>query len=173
MSPDPKDEPGRPGRDRRLRLRDLAALVLGYGLASVLVRAYWPNPRLPEGLALVALAVGYAWLGLAMTGPFVVPLLPATGGRWPRTTWAENTWAGIGAYWIGLLAFGVVTRLSVQPLVFAGSASGLMIVGAFWNARNRRESRPAGRWTEPVALGLLATWPAAWAVMAYLASTLG
>jgi hypothetical protein len=173
MSPAPPERPGAgapPRPARPLRLRDLAALVLGYGLASLLVRSYWPNARLPGGSALLALAVVFAWLGLAMSGPFLIPWR-RNGGR-PATSWAEATWVGIGSYWIGLLACGLLARVSVRPLAFAGAASGLMIVVAWARPGHRRVPAAPGRWTEPVALGVLLAWPPVWAALAYLGSTL-
>jgi hypothetical protein len=49
---------------------DLAALVVGYSLAARGIR--FLLPRTPSHWVLVAVALEYLWLGLAMSGPFVL-----------------------------------------------------------------------------------------------------
>ena len=72
------------GPSRSLRLRDLAALVVGYGLAAGLVRAFWPSAGLPMNAEAILLGLEYLWLGLAMSGPIVLLFDPRPApGRAP------------------------------------------------------------------------------------------
>src|SRR4051812_23030822 len=98
-------------------LLDVAALVVGYSLASLLVRAYAPTgASLGVGEAVV-LAILFLWLGLAMSGPVVLltrrpPPPPPGDDRSPSTrTWAELAWMIIGFYWVGLTVLVVPGRL--------------------------------------------------------------
>jgi hypothetical protein len=59
---------------RSLRLSDLAALVVGFGLAALLVRAFWHSDETPSAQVAVVLSLVYLWLGLAMSGPVVLLL---------------------------------------------------------------------------------------------------
>src|SRR5438105_3090990 len=103
-----------PTTPRRLHLLDLTALVIGYGLAALLIRAFWPATELPSPAVGVVLGLVYLWLGLAMSGPLVLvhhhrahPGDPASAA--PRT-WAETAWLMIGSYWIGLTILAVPVR---------------------------------------------------------------
>ena len=83
----------------RLQLVDVAALVIGYGLAAVLFRAFWPRDSVSPAVTFFAIGF-YIWLGLAMSGPLILlrqrPLRqdagdsPEAGGPVPRPgrTWA-------------------------------------------------------------------------------------
>ncbi len=55
-----------------LRLLDLAGLVVGYGMAALLIRSLWPDSRPLVGVPAVMLGLEYLWLGLAMGGPIVL-----------------------------------------------------------------------------------------------------
>src|SRR5271167_3809634 len=74
-----------PGRPRGFHLLDLSAIVVGYGMASLLVRAYWPAGGRPPLVEIAAIGLVYLWLGLAMSGPLVLlprrPTGPASGGQ--------------------------------------------------------------------------------------------
>ena len=61
-------------RSRGLRLHDLIGLVVGYGMAALLARSFWPRSRPLEGVPAIALAFEFLWLGLAMSGPIVLLL---------------------------------------------------------------------------------------------------
>jgi hypothetical protein len=131
---------------RNLRLSDLAGLVVGFGLAALLVRAFWPSEDWPSTEVAVVLSLVYLWLGLAMSGPVVLLLdrraaprrhaphrvrigqLPSAeapskpAGAEPasepavRYTRAELAWLSIGAYWIGMTLLVVPARLHDTPL---------------------------------------------------------
>ena len=72
-------------RPRGLRLHDLVGLVVGYGMAALLARSFWPGSRPLEGVPAVALALEFLWLGLAMSGPILL-LLDRRGGSSPGLT---------------------------------------------------------------------------------------
>jgi hypothetical protein len=71
-----------PPRTRGLRLHDLVGLVVGYGMAALLARAFWPRSRPLTGFPAAALGLEFLWLGLAMSGPIVLLL----DRRGPSTT---------------------------------------------------------------------------------------
>ena len=82
-----------PSRPRGLRLHDLVGLVVGYGMAALLARAFWPRSRPLSGIPAAALGLELLWLGLAMSGPIVLLLDrrgPSTAGIAPgsRPDWA-------------------------------------------------------------------------------------
>ncbi len=66
--------PGPPARPRGLKLHDLAGLVVGYGLAALLARTFWPRAEPIAGAPGLALAFEFSWLGLAMSGPIILLL---------------------------------------------------------------------------------------------------
>jgi hypothetical protein len=59
---------------RGLRIHDLVGLVVGYGMAALLARSFWPSSRPIEGVPAVALVLDFLWLGLAMSGPILLLL---------------------------------------------------------------------------------------------------
>jgi hypothetical protein len=71
-----------PPRTRGLRLHDLVGLVVGYGMAALLARAFWPSSRPLTGVPAAALGLEFLWLGLAMSGPIILLL----DRRGPSTT---------------------------------------------------------------------------------------
>jgi hypothetical protein len=87
-----------------LSLIDLAALVAGYAMASLLARAFWPMSGESEAAVFVVLGLAYLWLGLAMSGPLVLAVRrrgdrvdPAVNPP-EALTWAEMAWSIIGFY---------------------------------------------------------------------------
>jgi hypothetical protein len=66
-------------RSRGLRLHDLIGLVVGYGMAALLARSFWPRSNPLYGIPAIAFAIEFGWLGLAMSGPIVL-LLDRRGG---------------------------------------------------------------------------------------------
>jgi hypothetical protein len=168
---------------RGLQLLDLSALVAGYGLASLLIRAFWPSAGMAHAAEAVALALVFLWLGLAMSGP-VVLLLPHRGegapaaqdGQRPEPrTWAELAWLIIGFYWIGLTVLVVPARLAHTRLFDTALLGVFPVVAALalrFFGRRRLELREAGpSWTHRAAVGLLWTWPVAWIALILLGKT--
>jgi hypothetical protein len=156
-----------------LKLLDLVALVVGYGMAALLMRAIWAPmaPDRPTLLVGLFVAFEFAWLGLAMGGPLVLLVdrrADAGAHGRPRYSWAESAWLLIGGYWLAMVILVVPRRLPVSPLL------GLFPIAAALALRLFRRRRPPPprdappTWTHRAALGLLVTWPFAWADMILL-----
>jgi hypothetical protein len=177
-----------PAGPRRFQLLDLSALVVGYGMASLLIRAYWPRGEEPTVFEIAAIALVYLWLGLAMSGPVVLLIrrkppadraeLPQDRGPEPRT-WAEMAWLIIGFYWLALTVLVVPVRLhGASPLTDA-TWMGLFPVAAALvlrvldrPARRSGPQRNALPWTHHAAVLLLLTWPLAWIALILLCKSL-
>lgn len=184
MSSAPPASP--PAGRSRFQLRDILALVVGYGMASLFIRALWPAGDPPPWLLAPALVL-YAWLGLALSGPVVLvrrgprepgpdadgqgadgPDADGPAARRPRDgsyTWAELAWISIGIYWIVMELVIIPTRL--HGLTAADIALfGILPILACWMFRRFRSRasapRPDPGWTHPAAVWLLLTWPIAW-----------
>ncbi len=174
-----KGEPGGAG----FHLLDVATLVVGYGLASMLIRAYWPASGSPTVVEVVVIGVVFLWLGLAMSGPVVLlvrrpPAQTADDedARPGVRTWAELAWMVIGFYWIGLTVLIVPARVhGARPLDSAvlGLFPVLAAVGLWFFSPARH--RPAGgeaSWTHRAGVALLLSWPFAWMALILLGKTL-
>ncbi|GAC1475032.1 MAG: hypothetical protein NVSMB9_26590 [Isosphaeraceae bacterium] len=165
-------------------LLDVASLVVGYGLASLLIRAYPLERGTNDVWVLGVLGLAFVWLGLAMSGPIVLLVrrpAPSSAGlvvdpdideRSAPRTWAEMAWLIIGFYWIGLTILVVPARLRGARFLdtaFLGffpvlAALGLRMFG-------QRLTRPASgtdSWTHRVGVVLLVTWPFAWVALILL-----
>ncbi|CAN5907467.1 hypothetical protein BH23PLA1_BH23PLA1_22430 [soil metagenome] len=166
------------------RVIDLSAIVVGYGLAALLMRAFWPATReLPGAQAVVAGGL-FLWLGLAMAGPFLMLIdrttlpeanEPADRPANSRRSWAEWAWILIGGYWIVLALLVVPSRMQVDPLL--GVLPILVVVVLWLLASGRQQSRsrttPQDQpWTHHTAIGLIVTWPLAWGALVLLGKTL-
>ena len=165
---------------RGLRLLDLIALVASYGLAALLIRAFWPHDGMPSATAGAFVAVVYAWLGLAMGGPLVLLIdrrqapLAQEGqavGSARRYTWAETAWLMIGAYWIGLALLVVPTRIPIHPLLGVFPVLAALLMRFFAPARKAEVATSSG-WTHATGIAVLLTWPLAWIAMIALGGTL-
>ena len=171
------DSPPRSLPEFRIQLLDVSAMVIGYGLAAVLFRAFWPREAVSPALSLFAIGF-YVWLGLAMSGPLLLlrrrhaPPEPEPGpdgpigAHTPARTWAEMAWLLIGVYWIVLGVFVLPIRLhsfrfgdtvlfGLVPLL-AGLVLRLFGPG---DVQQGNTSKP---WTHHLAVALLITWPIAW-----------
>ena len=162
---------------RALHLLDLSALVLAYGLAALLIRAFYPSDGIPSGLVGGVVAFTYLWLGLAMGGPMVLLLDRRSRptdhdiNAPPRYTWAETAWLLIGGYWIGLAMFVVPSRLPVHPLLGVFPIVAALFLRLFGTRVSSPSSISPG-WTHNAAVVVLATWPLAWGAMILLGKTL-
>ena len=175
----PEPEPEAP-EGRRLRLLDLAALVAGYGLAALLARACWPAWRTPTLAVWIALGLEYTWLGLAMSGPIVLlfdrrAASPRGAGGdadgLARLTRAERAWLALGAYLIVMTLLIVPARLLGNFLPIGGLLQALVAVALLRYGPAHRAEAPGPTWTHRTAVGVLATWPLAWATLILLSLT--
>jgi hypothetical protein len=183
-------------------LLDLAAIVAGYGFASLLMRSFWPSGEPPSLAETAVIGLFYLWLGLAMSGPFVLlvhrpsgPAAPdAESDDQPRTsngprTGAEAAWLMIGGYWIVMTVLvvsfgGDRSRMLNAVLLGVFPSVGVVALLLGLNSASRRaEARPhkppvsrteepRSSWTHRTAVGLLLTWPVAWAALILLGKTL-
>lgn len=154
-----------------VRLLDLSALVVGYSLAALGLRAYWPQGTAPTPYQLVAASVAYAWLGLALSGPFVLLLhRNRRPGRLDRSryTGAETAWLMIGGYWITFIIMAVPVGL-IAPNFLA--LLPILVAGLAWLFAPKR-APDSTHWTHRAAVVLLASWPFAWGAMILLAKGL-
>ncbi len=173
----------------RLQLIDLVAMVIGYGLAAVLFRAFWPRKSVSSALGLFAIGF-YVWLGLAMSGPLVLlrhrharavePDDTRSAATRPATpavrTWAETAWLLIGVYWIVMGVFILPLRLDrfrvSDTILFGMVPVGAGLVFRLFKPRVRPRDRDHLSWTHQVAVGLLVTWPIAWVCLIVVASAM-
>lgn len=162
-------------------LLDLSALVAGYAMASLLVRAFWPTGGSSEAAVFVVLGLAYLWLGLAMSGPLILAVRRRGDREDPAEphealTWAELAWSIIGFYWIGLTVLVVPVRLPHTRLVDTALLGVFPILAAL-GLRLFGPKRPAtpGQgpgWTHLAGVVLLVSWPLAWLAMILLGKTL-
>ena len=167
----------------RIQLVDMAAMVVGYGLAAVLFRAFWPGTSVSLVLGLFA-AGFYVWLGMAMSGPLILlrrrhALVEPYGtqSRQPESsitrTWAEMAWLLIGVYWIVMGVFVLPIRLhsfKLSDTILFGLvplAAGVLL--RMFGPRINSQAADQISWTHQVALALLITWPLAWVCLIVVA----
>ncbi len=185
--PAPRNTPG---------LADLAALVVGYGLAALLARSLWPSRGEVGGPAIALIAVEYLWLGLAMSGPLVLllggrggwrsgrprrpghrigaELLPGpsdddTSASIDRYSRSELAWMTIGGYWIALLFLVGPAGLGgrVLPVLTCLVVPTLALSWAFGQGPTPG-TRRGSTWTHRAAVVVLWTWPLAWITLIVL-----
>jgi hypothetical protein len=174
-----------PGSRVQIQLQDVLAGVVGYGLAALFFRAFWPAIRLSPALGIPLVAL-YIWLGLAMSGPMVLVRRsprrnstsePAADSSNPdvSSTWAELAWLMIGIYWMFLSAFVIPNRshdFRFGDMVLFGLVPLAAALGCLFGPRPSRSRVQNPRWTHRVAVGLLLTWPAAWMCLIVLGRNL-
>jgi hypothetical protein len=162
------------GSRLQFHLQDILAVTVGYGLATLFFRAFWPDQS-PSAVMAVAGVGLYLWLGMAMCGPitllrrrsratsFVQPGQPSAA---PRYTWAELAWLLIGTYWIVLGLFVIRARLPefmLEDMVLFGLVPfAVALVLRVFGPRATRDHDSTHAWTHVVAVILVATWPIAW-----------
>lgn len=180
---EPKPRPD--GRDE-FHLLDGAALVVGYAVASMLIRAYWPDGEPPSVVETSAIGLVYLWLGFAMSGPVVLlirrPLAvePGQDDRPEPRTWAELAWLIIGFYWIALTLIVVPARMQGARLLDTAALGVFPVIASLvlrvvgprqsWARSRPRADRPS--WTHRAGVVLLLTWPFAWVGLILLGKTL-
>ncbi len=124
----------------QVELQDILALVVGYGMAALLFRAFWPEHSPSSVLGLPGAGL-YLWLGLAMSGPIVmlrrrlstglpgssdpgsvgtvedsVPLAPGTAARGPRNPVLQGAGATRAELaWLLIGAYWIVLGVFVIP----------------------------------------------------------
>ncbi len=135
----------------------------------------------------IELGTFYLWLGLALSGPFVLlldgrgpappPAVPTTD---PPSRYAteELAWLAIGGYFL-LIALFIVPSVGrgetwiVGRAIWGGTATGQavigLVLGACWALGRRKARATPPRWTKRAARLVLVTWPAAWLILALLA----
>ena len=166
-----------PQRQPRVPLQDTLAVVIGYGMAAIFFRAFWPPTGLPAGLGLLAVGL-YLWLGLALSGPII--LIRRGAGRHrpsaepPPTelfTWSEWAWLFVGIYWIVLGLFVIPARLDefrAGDVLLFGLVPILVAVVLRLVGTKVPTERSTAIWTHFAGIALLATWPVAWAFIIIL-----
>jgi hypothetical protein len=162
-------------------------VMVGYGMAALLFRAFWPESR--PSLAMGVAAVGlYLWLGMAMSGPVlflrrrssVAADPPPEPGRPPPAahalSWAELAWSLIGAYWIIVGLVSIPARLhefKVGDMLWFGLVPIVMALGLrFFGTDRARDRESKLAWTHGAAVILVATWPIAWMCLIVLGKTM-
>lgn len=167
---------------RGFHLLDALSLVVGFSLASLLVRAFWPTDGMSSVPAMFVLGLAFLWLGLAMSGPVVLlahrrvePDSEDSPVPEPRT-WAELAWLIIGFYWIGLTVLVVPVRMH-NTRVLDSAFLGVFPFLAALGLRLFRPRLPATKkgdrdWTHRAAVTLLVTWPFTWVALILLGKNL-
>jgi hypothetical protein len=181
--------PTRPAPPFRFHIEiiDVAALVAGYSLAAVFIRAFWPERGISVALGLFAVGF-YLWLGLAMSGPLLLirhrhPSRvfddedPAEqSGPSSARTWAEMAWLLIGVYWIVLGLFVLPVRLRSfrysDAILFGLVPLAPALFFLLFGPRQDPRTRTTPPWTHLAACGLLWSWPLAWVCLIVLGETM-
>jgi hypothetical protein len=170
----------------QFQLQDILAVMVGYGMAAMLFRAFWPES--PPSAAVGVPAIGlYLWLGLAMSGPILLwrrrsrssgdtlqnPQPPVHARS---HTWAELAWSLIGAYWIVVGIFVIPARLQdFKPgdmLYFGLLPIAVALALRLFGAGAIAERKVKQAWTHATAVVLVATWPIAWICLIVLGRTM-
>ncbi len=170
----------------RFSLQDILAVMVGYALAALLFRAYWPTSRPPIQTGIPAVGF-YLWLGMAMSGPSLLlrrvalrnlerPDLHRLNREPPTQTWAEMAWMLIGAYWIVIGLCVIPARLPAFRLgdmvIFCALSPLLVMTLRHLGQTRTLECRAKHAWTHLVAVVLVATWPMAWLCLIILGRSL-
>jgi hypothetical protein len=167
----------------QFQLQDILAVMVGYGMAALYFRAYWPE-RTPSAVLAIAGIGFYIWLGMALSGPVALlrrPLRPNDAmdsgrhaGLPPGYTRAELAWLLIGMYWITLGLFALRARLPDFRLtdVFLFGLIPFVVPLALrvFGLRSRVPLEATPTWTHSAAVIVLVTWPLAWLLLIVMGS---
>jgi hypothetical protein len=159
----------------QFQLQDILAVTVGYSLATLYFRAFWPDQR-PSAVMGVAGFGLYLWLGMAMSGPIMLlrrrahppgSVLPGQQSTRPLSyTWAELAWLLIGIYWIVLGLFVIRARLPEfmfgDMVLFGLVPFAVALVLRVFGPRSQEEYESTHAWTHTAAVVLVVTWPIAW-----------
>ena len=171
-----------PARRSPFQIRDILALVVGYGMAALFFRAFWPSGGPPAWLLAPALLL-YAWLGLALSGPVLLlsrgpadPGATATDGTAQAPgvrshSWAEWAWLFVGFYWMVLGLFVIPARLhdfGTGDAILFGLVPVLAALGFRLVGPDSTVYRPVMGWTHRAAVWLLILWPVAWGCLVFV-----
>jgi hypothetical protein len=163
----------------------MLALVVGYGMAALFFRAFWPSKGMSPRLGIPAIGL-YSWLGLAISGPILLLRHGLKPDRTPddraspegtgSPTWAELAWLLIGIYWIVLGLFVIPSRLQVfrfGDMVLFGLVPVVVSLGLrVFGPKPSPGPGARRRWTHRLGVVLLATWPLAWCCLIILGGRL-
>jgi hypothetical protein len=163
----------------------MLALVVGYGMAALFFRAFWPSSQLSPVLSVPGVGL-YLWLGLAMSGPIILvrrgPGRQGSSGQAgsPRLavsrSWAELAWLLIGIYWIVLGSIVIPARLQDfhfrDTVLFGLVPLAVALAFRLFGPRPKPGQDAVSGWTHRAAIALLATWPIAWIVLIILGRAL-
>lgn len=130
----------------QFQLQDILAVMVGYGMAALLFRAFWPDSRPTPVVGVPAIGL-YLWLGMAMSGPVILlqrrsrlshsPVPPHQLAPSRSYTWAELAWLLIGTYWIVVGLFVIPATARVQAgrhdLVRPGTNRGRAGISNSWS----------------------------------------
>jgi hypothetical protein len=169
----------------QFQLQDGLALVVGYGMAALFFRAFWPSSHPSPALGVPGVAF-YLWLGLAMSGPIILfrrgprqpepPEPPGTPVPVGSRTWAELAWLLIGIYWIVLGSIAIPARLQsfkLSDTLLFGLVPFVVTIGfRFVGPRSTPSAGANSPWSHRTAIALLSTWPIAWICLIILGRTL-
>ena len=159
--------------------------MIGYGMAALLCRAFWPASPPSPALGVPGIGV-YLWLGLAMSGPVILlrrrppPTDSVTTADKPTSahsrTWAELAWMLIGIYWIVVSLIVIPARLSEFKLgdmiLFGLVPLAVALAMRLLGPRPKENLDSARAWTHTVGVTVLLTWPVAWICLIVLGQAL-
>lgn len=124
-----------PGRSMGPKIHDLIGLVVGYGMAALLARSFWPKSRPLEGFPGIALVFEFCWLGLAMSGPIILLLdrrgapAPLPRGKLPKRPGRLISSIGPPEAPVGQ---GPARAPSKSAPAFTRAELAWMVIGGYW-----------------------------------------
>jgi hypothetical protein len=155
---------------RRVTITDLIGLVVGFAWSGKVLRDAVGSDEIGRQGRVVAIGVGFVWLGMAMAGPFVLAFRRLQHGRRVQLAAGEVLWVVLGVFW--MMASLCYTFQDVDPAALANVATRLAAASAalgpialvvLWHLQRRRAATTTQfTWCHQAGILLAATWPAAW-----------